>query len=172
MTKQTNQTKTLPPVQEIRIGLVAYRVLGHTNALFPDQDKNIGLWTTTAWPSQIRELNSNSRSPSTPHYGFDLTKCLPLPEYKAPWLEWFRGANLHLTQLPERLIVVGTIDIEPIPVTATEAATDRPATDSLPIMNLDLFSLPFQFFQGDKPNSASDSVKTKDKPPKETRKSF
>ena len=79
---------------------------------------------------------------------------------------------MHLTQLPERLIVVGTIDIEPIPVTATEAATDRPATDSLQTMNLDLFSLPFQFFQGDKPSSARDSVTAKDKPPTETRKSF
>lgn len=132
------------------------------------------LWTTTAWPTHFPMMNSSSGSPATTHMGFDSTKCLPPPEYKAPWLEWFRGANLHLTQLPERLIVVGTIDIEPIPIpiTATESAAEKPASDSLPKMNLDLFSLPFQFFQGDKPKSGKNSAKGKENPPKETRKSF
>jgi hypothetical protein len=132
------------------------------------------VWTTTAWPTHFLMVNSSSGSPATTHVGFDSTKCLPPPEYKAPWLEWFRGANLHLTQLPERLIVVGTLDIEPIPIptTATESATEKPASESLPKMNLDLFSLPFQFFQGDKPKSEKNPAKGKENPPKETRKSF
>lgn len=132
------------------------------------------LWTTTAWPTHFLMMNSSSGSPATTYIGFDSTKCLPPPEYKAPWLEWFRGANLHLTQLPERLIAVGTIDIEPIPIpiTATESATEKPASDSLPKMNLDLFNLPFQFFQGDKPKPEKNSAKGKENPPKETRKSF
>lgn len=133
-------------------------------------DSNV--WTTTGWPTQLRMMNSTSGSPATTHMGFDSTKCLPPPEYKAPWLEWFRGANLHLTQLPERLIVVGTIDIEPIPLPAPEAAAEKPDSDSLPKMNLDLFSLPFQFFQGDKPKSEKNPAKGRENPPTETRKSF
>lgn len=133
-------------------------------------DSNV--WTTTGWPTQLRMMNSTSGSPATTHMGFDSTKCLPPPDYKAPWLEWFRGANLHLTQLPERLIVVGTIDIEPIPLPAPEAPAEKPDSDSLPKMKLDLFSLPFQFFQGDKPKSEKNPAKGKENPPTETRKSF
>ena len=119
-------------------------------------------WSTTAWPTKLLLMNTTTGAPPALALGFDSTKCLPPPEYKAPWLQWFRGANLHLTQLPERLVIVGTIDIEPIPI-VVDATTDKSGAESLPKMNLDLFNLPFQFFQGDKP---------KGKLPEDKRKSF
>ena len=72
---------------------------------------------------------------------------------------------MHLTQLPERLIVIGTIDIEPVPPSAVESTVETSGSSMLPKMDLDLFNLPFQFFQGDKPKEG-------DKKPAETRKSF
>ena len=106
--------------------------------------------------------------------GFDSTKSLPPENYKAPWLEWFRGAKFHLTQLPERLVVVGTVDIEPVPVKAIDNTT--PASDAasaaLPKMNMDLFSLPFQFFQGDKPKHDKAKEPGKENKAPESRKSF
>jgi hypothetical protein len=126
------------------------------------------LWRTTAWPKHIAMMHESHTKPTAVHLGFDATKSLPPSDYKAPWLQWFRGADLHLTQLPERLIFVGTMDIEPILVPVT--AADTPSVDlALPKMNLDLFNLPFQFFQGDKPKSEKDG-KENAKP--ETRRNF
>ena len=84
-------------------------------------------------------------------------------------MEWFRGAQLHLTQLPERLIVVGTVDIEPLPVPNQPGSGISPDGAALPKMdmNLDLFNLPFKFFKGDKPKGDKQNEK-----PTETRKSF
>ena len=126
-------------------------------------ESGVSVWQTTAWPTNVMMMGS-----SPPAIGFDSTKCLPPLEYKATWLEWFRGAQLHLTQLPERLIVVGTVDIEPIPVTISGGANNS-GRSSLPKMdiNLDLFNLPFKFFQGDKPKNDKQDAK-----PTETRKRF
>ena len=121
------------------------------------------LWESTAWPKQINRMGVKTTS-----LGFDATKSLPPIEYQAPWLQWFRGAELHLTQLPERLIVVGTIDIEPLPVGVEEPAADKSSSEALPKMDLDLFNLPFKFFQGDKPKGDAGT----EKKPAETRKSF
>lgn len=128
-----------------------------------DSNTRKAVWESTAWPKQFGMIQGN---PSA--LGFDTTKCLPPAEYQAPWLQWFRGAQLHLTQLPERLIVVGTIDIEPVPVSAEEAAVEKSNGGALPKMDLDLFNLPFKFFQGDKPKGDKES----EKKPSETRKSF
>ncbi len=121
------------------------------------------LWESTAWPKQINMMGGKASS-----LGFDATKSLPPINYQAPWLQWFRGAELHLTQLPERLVVVGTIDIEPLPPRPDDPAPDKSGGGALPKMDLDLFNLPFKFFQGDKPNGDKDA----DKKPVETRKSF
>ena len=128
-------------------------------------ESNVGkkLWGSTAWPKQFAMMNGKTMS-----MGFDSTQCLPPAEYQAPWLQWFRGAQLHLTQLPERLVVVGTIDIEPIPPSADEPTDEKSGGGALPKMDLDLFNLPFKFFQGDKPNGD----KGNEKKPEETRKSF
>ncbi len=125
-------------------------------------ESNIGekLWVSTTWPKHFTMMSGKTSS-----MGFDSTQALPPADYQAPWLRWFRGAQLHLTQLPERLVVVGTIDIEPILPSADESTDVKPGGGALPKMDLDLFNLPFQFFQGDKP-------KGNEKKPAETRKSF
>ncbi len=120
-------------------------------------------WQSTAWPKQFGVMNGTASS-----IGFDATKTIPPIEYQAPWLQWFRGAELRLTQLPERLIVVGTIDIEPLPAIAEELNTEKPSGSALPKMDLDLFNLPFKFFQGDKPKIEKEAGKQ----PAEGRKSF
>ncbi|MCY2984235.1 MAG: hypothetical protein NTY15_11465 [Planctomycetota bacterium] len=136
--------------------------LGGTYSLEPAQASGTEVWTSTAWPKQFAMMNGKPTA-----LGFDATMTLPPIEYKAPWLQWFRGAELRLTQLPERLIVVGTIDIEPLPPNAEIAAAEKSET-ALPKMELDLFNLPFKFFQGDKPKNE----KGNEKKPTETRKSF
>ena len=120
-------------------------------------------WESTAWPRQFAMMSGKTSS-----LGFDSSQSLPPAEYKAPWLQWFRGAQLHLTQLPERLVVVGTIDIEPIPQNAVDSTDEKKGIGALPKMDLDLFNLPFKFFQGDKPKGD----KGNEKKPPETRKSF
>ena len=120
-------------------------------------------WESTAWPRQFAMMSGKTSS-----LGFDSSQSLPPAEYKAPWLQWFRGAQLHLTQLPERLVVVGTIDIEPIPQNAVDSTDEKKGVGALPKMDLDLFNLPFKFFQGDKPKGD----KGNEKKPPETRKSF
>ncbi|MEQ1826052.1 MAG: hypothetical protein ABL921_08900 [Pirellula sp.] len=127
------------------------------------------LWKSTAWPAQVWMMNKSNGKPTLTGLGFDATKSLPPSDYKAPWLQWFRGAKLHLTQLPERLIFVGTIDIEPVPLSANGNDDSKTPAETLPKMNLDLFNLPFQFFQGDKPKTDKES---KNEPKPETRKSF
>ena len=130
-------------------------------------------WGSTAWPKQIAMMNTNAtRNTPLPSLGFDATKSLPPPEYVAPWLEWFRGANLHLTQLPERLIAIGTIDIEPLVAQSPEEPTVANEKGTLPKMDLDLFNLPFKFFQGDKPKTEKGNSKGNDAKPAETKKSF
>lgn len=120
-------------------------------------------WESTAWPRQFAMMSGKTSS-----LGFDSSQSLPPAEYKAPWLQWFRGAQLHLTQLPERLVVVGTIDIEPIPQNAVDSTDEKKGIGALPKMDLDLFNLPFKFFQSDKPKGD----KGNEKKPPETRKSF
>jgi hypothetical protein len=147
--------------------------LGGTYVLQDSPDHTAKSWTTTAWPDKIVMMPSPTGMPRAIR-GFDSTKSLPPENYKAPWLEWFRGAKFHLTQLPERLVVVGTVDIEPVPVKATDNTT--PASDAasaaLPKMNMDLFSLPFQFFQGDKPKHDKAKEPGKENKAPESRKSF
>jgi hypothetical protein len=157
----TSQLKVEPAqaleVAETLIDAKLQCSLGGTYVLAANDRNGQPIWQTTAWPAQIAMMNTKGTS-----VGFDLTRCLPPATYKAPWLEWFRGAQLHLTQLPERLVVVGTIDIEPIALAASTAG-DASQPMELPKMdmNMDLFNLPFKFFQGDKPKEAEASKSRK-----------
>jgi hypothetical protein len=108
-------------------------------------------WMTTAWPNAIR-LAPNT-NPST--IGFDSLHTVAPDDYQASWLQWFRGAQIHLTQLPERLVVVGELDMEPLPPPKKEETAPASEESLLPNMNFDLYNLPFQFFQKDKPKSES-----------------
>jgi hypothetical protein len=106
-------------------------------------------WITTAWPESIA-LAPNTQASTI---GFDSLHTIAPSNYLAPWLQWFRGAQLHLTQLPERLVVVGEIDMEPLPPPPKNGSEAESALPSLPPLNIDIYNLPFQFFQKDKPSS-------------------
>ncbi len=83
-------------------------------------------WVSTAWDSAI-------------HAGELL---LPAEGYVAPWIKWFRGGKFHLTQLPNHLAVVGTVDLELGPMPKATGGMDG----ALPKMNFDLFQLPMKIF--------------------------
>ncbi|QDV25002.1 hypothetical protein [Aureliella helgolandensis] len=95
-----------------------------------------GWWESSAW--QESGLDDRGR-PSPP------------PGYSAPWIEWFRGCKLHVTQQPDSLAVVGTIQLEMPPLPSTPATDETPTM--LPPMNFDIFQLPMQLFGGGKTES-------------------
>ena len=39
---------------------------------------------------------------------------IPPGSYQAPWLDWYRGGELHLTQMSDRLILIGQLDFQKI----------------------------------------------------------
>jgi hypothetical protein len=119
-----------------------------------------GRWITTAWPISI-QLAPNVQPSSI---GFDSLHTVAPEGYQAPWLQWFRGAQLHLTQLPERLVVIGELDMEPLPPVKNGNGGAEATGGSLPNLNFDLYNLPFQFFQRDKP---SKDTKNKEGPDSE-----
>ncbi len=94
----------------------------------PGPAVNGGWWKSTAWRDAALTANG---------------KLGPPPQYSAPWLTWFRGGKLHLTQLPERVAIVGTIDLELPPM--DQSLTQR-EQDVAPPMDFDLFQLPFKLF--------------------------
>jgi hypothetical protein len=114
-------------------------------------------WTTTAWPTEIRLAPQTHAST----IGFDSLHTVAPENYQASWLQWFRGAQLHLTQLPERLVVVGELDMEPLPPAKQESEPAPSDSPILPNLNFDLYNLPFQFFQKDKPSQGDGSKKSK-----------
>ena len=87
-----------------------------------------GWWTSSAWPDAVMMQNG---------------KIGPPQQYSAPWIEWFRGGKVHLTQLPERVAVVGTIDLELPPLVHAVVPGEK---DVAPPMSFDLFQLPFKIF--------------------------
>jgi hypothetical protein len=113
------------------------------------------LWESTAWPEKL--TLAPGAEPSS--IGFDTLHTIPPEGYQTSWLEWFRGASLHLTQLPERLVVVGHLDMELMAIKpiAGSAASDK--SESLPKMNFDIYNLPFKMFNSDKPKKKSQEPK-------------
>ncbi|MDX1925408.1 MAG: hypothetical protein SFV81_02745 [Pirellulaceae bacterium] len=91
-----------------------------------------GWWTSSAWRDAVLMQNG---------------KFGPPPQYSAPWLNWFRGGKVHLTQLPERVAIVGTIDLELPPLAqAINGNGNGNGKDVAPPMDFDLFQLPFKLF--------------------------
>ncbi|MEZ6135703.1 MAG: hypothetical protein R3C53_12405 [Pirellulaceae bacterium] len=76
-------------------------------------------------------------------------KPLPPPDYSAPWIDWFRGGKLHLTQQPDSLAVVGSFELEMQPLRVQIDPNQEPASSLLPPMNFDLFNLPLKLFGQD-----------------------
>lgn len=89
-----------------------------------------GWWTSTAWPNATFDARG---------------KPLPPPDYAAPWIDWFRGGRVHLTQDTNSLALVGTFELELQPL-AVQAEPQLPGL--LPTLNFDLFGLPKKLFGG------------------------
>lgn len=106
----------------------------------------MGLWNSTKTPRSIK---------------VDIGD---VPEdYQAPWLQWFRGLEAHLTQLDDRLVLIGQCDVEPLPPDTRQRGIEA---TPLPTMNFDIFRLPFQMMNGEK------SKDNPPKPPNSTRRKF
>jgi len=105
---------------------------------------NSQAWFSTAWPKPI--AGDRSRASSNPAMGLSMnpSTAFPPPEYRAPWLGWFRGAQVHLTQMPQQLILVGEFRLQKL---QPQSVTNE-SPSSLPLMNFDLFTSPFKFFGG------------------------
>lgn len=87
-----------------------------------------GWWISTAWS----EATFDARD-----------KPVPPPSYSAPWIDWFRGGRVHLTQETDSLALVGSIELEMQPLAVK---LDPQLPSLLPKMNFDLFALPRQLF--------------------------
>lgn len=130
------------------------------------------MWSSSAWPVNPASVNASPRQqtlpPSRPYAaGLEMNPetAFPPADYRAPWLGWFRGGQIHVTQLSSQLILVGQVDLEklpPVPLSKSEAGSQK----VLPPMNFDLFSVPFNVFGGAKQNNApeKDAEKVIDKP--------
>jgi hypothetical protein len=119
-----------------------------------------GTWTTTAWPDEIR-LSPHIHASSI---GFDSLHTIAPEGYQTSWLQWFRGAKLHLTQLPERLVVIGEIDMEPLPPMKKPDGEIEKENALLPKLDFDLYNLPFEFFKKDKPKNGDKPAENQPKP--------
>lgn len=89
-----------------------------------------GWWTSSAWT----EAGTTSTGQLVRAGG-----------YQAPWIEWFRGGRVHVTQRPSSLAVVGEFELEMQPLSTIP---DQEAAPALPSLNFDLFSLPGKLFGG------------------------
>ncbi len=93
-----------------------------------------GGWVSTAW----EEVAYDGR-----------LRPIPPADYQAPWITWYRGGRLHITQLSESLSLIAQLDLELPPV--PEAASDAP----LPQLDFDLFGLPGRLFGGGTANGGT-----------------
>jgi len=118
------------------------------------------LWSSSAWPVNPSSINTQPNQPlaqpSRPYAaGIEMNPetAFPPAEYRAPWLGWFRGGQIHVTQLSNQLILVGQVDLEKLSPVALSKSDAEPKK-ALPKMNFDLFSVPFNIFGGGKQNDA------------------
>jgi hypothetical protein len=125
-------------------------------------------WTSTAWPRSIALAPGAHAS----KVGFDPLHSVAPEGYQAPWLQWFRGAQLHLTQTPERLIVVGYLDMEPLPPSKRNKESEAQESSPLPKLNFDIYNLPFQMFNSDKPKKGAEEKEKKQKAAPESKRRF
>lgn len=125
-----------------------------------------GLWQTTGWPEELKLAPGAHAST----LGFDTLHTVAPDSYKASWLEWFRGANLHLTQLPERLVVVGQLDMETMAIKQNGEELKEEKAGGLPKLDFDIYNLPFKMFNADKPTQEKSSSGKDAKKPQDSMK--
>ncbi len=104
--------------------------LGGTYQFEPLAGGQNGWWTSTAWSQATFDARG---------------KPLPPADYSAPWIDWFRGGRVHLTQQTNSLALVGTFELELQPL-AVQAEPQLPGL--LPTLDFDLFGLPKKLFGG------------------------
>lgn len=92
-----------------------------------------GLWRSTAWNGRMVPTSST----------------VAPEDYAAPWIRWFRGGKIHVTQLTQRVAVVGTIDLEFEPLNPALINSTGSEQSALPTMDFDLFQLPLKIFGAD-----------------------
>lgn len=107
--------------------------LGGTYQFQPLPGIASGWWESSVWRDAV--LNEHG-------------KLAPPPTYSAPWIDWFRGAKVHVTQNTDSLALVGSVELEMRPL-AVESNPTLPSM--LPPMNFDLFSLPTKLFGNKEP---------------------
>ncbi len=119
--------------------------LGGSYQFQPLPDVAGGWWESSAWRDAV--LNEQG-------------KRAPPPNYSAPWIDWFRGAKVHVTQNTDSLALVGSVELEMPPL----AAASNPTLPSmLPPMNFDLFSLPNKLFGNSNKEAANEQKPTSQK---------
>jgi len=90
--------------------------------------QSLGWWVSTAWSNS--DLDGNGKPQVA-------------GGYQAPWIDWFRGGEVRLTQGTNSLAMVGEVRLEMQPLSIQ---VEGPESSVLPQMNFDLFSLPKQIF--------------------------
>ncbi|GIW98033.1 MAG: hypothetical protein KatS3mg111_1366 [Pirellulaceae bacterium] len=101
--------------------------LGGTYRLVPyDGPLPRGGWVSTAWEDVPLDSRGRPIAPA---------------DYQAPWIQWYRGGRVHVTQLSNSLSLIGRIDLQlpPLPQEVADAAP-------IPKLDFDLFSLPAKLF--------------------------
>lgn len=90
-----------------------------------------GWWESSAWQYAGKDEQGRPTPPAT---------------YEAPWIDWFRGGRVHLTQGSNSVAVIGQVDLELKPLSIKVEEEQVPSM--LPKLDFDLFSLPSQLFGG------------------------
>jgi hypothetical protein len=115
------------------------------------------VWTSTMWRSTAKEFASGGSDPKDAKRGWmgldeNPHEALPPADYRAPWLGWLRGGQVHLTQLPRNLVLVGKLRLQKLPPVPDISADSQP---TLPSLNFNLFTSPFSFFKSEPTDKSS-----------------
>lgn len=103
-----------------------------------------GWWQSSAWSRTVLDARGRPSPPA---------------DYSAPWIDWFRGGQVHVTQGPDSLSLVGSLNLELQPLSIDVSSA---VPNGLPSMNFDLFGLPGKLFGSGQPSA----------PPQPAKKSF
>ncbi len=105
--------------------------------------RGIPMWESTAWRDGLRGADGKMRPPAS---------------YSAPWVNWFRGGQLHITQQPDSLAAVGQLELDMPPL---PASLDSQAPLELPKLDFNIFSLPGKLFGGGEDEEDSSPARRK-----------
>ncbi|GAB5405436.1 MAG: hypothetical protein Aurels2KO_36670 [Aureliella sp.] len=98
-------------------------------------DRGVPMWESSQWRYSQRGADGKMQPPAN---------------YSAPWVSWFRGGQLHITQQPDSLAAVGQFELDMPPLPANLDATPM----ELPKLDFNIFSLPGKLFGDGEEKSA------------------